>query len=525
VANLFLAEALGRRRELAIKAALGATRARLIRELLTESVLLGALGGALGLALAWSGLGAVVGLAPPDLTVWTANEIRIDGRILMLTAAMTLITGIVFGSLPAWRASRQEAGDILNARTASAGRATARLRSALVVIEVALSVLLLTGAALLVRSFLRLHELDPGFKPGGVLTVRLSLPTDRYPAAARRAFLEQVEQKLAAMPGIEAETIADGVPTSGGSLHFQELEAEAGVKETSESILPDASVSPSYFSTMGIPITAGRSFTEDDPATVAIVNDKLARRLWSDGKGIGRRFRLGSTNPWLTVVGIAGDVRGSRMVERETTAEMYSPFWRGIRADSGALRKAVGPRRSFFEALVIVRAAKGLALLDGIKRAVWSIDPSQPVGRAVLVKDLLADSLSEDRFAATLMGTFAALALLLAGAGLYAVLAQLVAHRWREIGIRMALGASAADTSRLIVSRGLLLSGAGVALGLAGAWAAARVLSSQLYGVRPHDPLTFSAVAVAVLTTALAASWVPVRRAVTIDPATVLRVE
>jgi ABC-type antimicrobial peptide transport system permease subunit len=213
------------------------------------------------------------------------------------------------------------------------------------------------------------------------------------------------------------------------------------------------------------------------------------------------------------------------MVERETTAEMYSPFWRGIRADSGALRKAVGPRRSFFEALVIVRAAKGLALLDGIKRAVWSIDPSQPVGRVVLVKDLLADSLSQDRFAAALMGTFAALALLLAGAGLYAVLAQLVAHRWREIGIRMALGASAADTSRLIVSRGLLLSGAGVALGLAGAWAAARVLSSQLYGVRPHDPLTFSAVAVAVLTTALAASWVPVRRAVTIDPATVLRVE
>jgi hypothetical protein len=327
------------------------------------------------------------------------------------------------------------------------------------------------------------------------------------------------------MPGIEAETIADGVPTSGGSLHFQELEAEAGVKETSESILPDASVSPSYFSTMGTPITAGRSFTEDDPATVAIVNDKLARRLWSDGNGIGRRFRLGSTNPWLTVVGIAGDVRGSRMVERETTAEMYSPIWRGIRADSGAPRKVVGPTRSFFEALVIVRAAKGLALLDGIKRAVWSIDPSQPVGRAVLVKDLLADSLSEDRFAATLMGTFAALALLLAGAGLYAVLAQLVAHRWREIGIRMALGASAADTSRLIVSRGLLLSGAGVALGLAGAWAAARVLSSQLYGVRPHDPLTFSAVAVAVLTTALAASWVPVRRAVTIDPATVLRVE
>jgi putative ABC transport system permease protein len=372
---------------------------------------------------------------------------------------------------------------------------------------------------------MRLHALDPGFNPDGVVSVRLSLPTDRYPAPARRAFLEQLQEKLAVIPGIQAVAIANGVPTDGGSLHFSELEAEGGVKETTETILPDIGVSSSYFSTLGIPVVAGRAFSDTEPADSAIVNDKLARRLWPNGNAIGKRFRLGDQDPWLTVVGIAGDVRGSRMIERQTTSQMYSSIWRGVRSDPASARKAAGTRRDFSEVQVVVRASNGLAVFDGMKRAVWSLDASQPVGRAVLVRDLMADSLSEDRFAATLMGTFALLALLLAGAGLYAVLAQLVAQRWHEIGIRMALGASAVDTTRLILSRGLGLSGTGVALGLAAAWVTARVLSSQLYGVNPHDPLTFSAVPIAILTTALAACWVPVHRAVRIDPATVLRAE
>jgi putative ABC transport system permease protein len=524
VANLFFAQALARSRELAIRAALGASRGRLIRELLAESLLLGAAGGALGLALAYWGIGAAVALASSEITRFSANEIRIDQRMLAFTAAITLGTGLLFGILPAWRVSRAKAGDALKGRTGTSAVAHARLRGTLVVSEVALSCLLLTGAGLLIHSFARLQGLDPGFKPAGVLTVPLSLPTDRYPARARRVFLEQVQQSVEGMRGVISVTVANGVPTSNGDLMFGELQAEDGIQEAHESVIPNTEVAPNYFTTLGLPLRAGRAFMANEPDTSRVISEGFARRLWPDGGALGRRFRLGEGD-WLTVVGVAAEVVGNRMVERQSTIEMYSPIWQATANMPTATRSSAGVSRSFVYVDLIVRAAQPLDLVPDIKRAVWAIDPVQPIGEPALAEHLLAKSLTQERFAAVLMGTFAALALVLAAAGLYAVLAQLVMQRRQEIGIRVALGAAAADVAKLIVCRGLGLTAIGVAIGMAGAWTGARVLSSQLFEIAPHDPWSFTTVPVALIAIALLASWIPARRALSVDPASALRTE
>jgi putative ABC transport system permease protein len=526
LANLSFAHALSRSRELSIRAALGASRWRLIRELLAEHLLLGAAGGLAGLTLAWWGVGIAIALAPAELTVWTPNEVRIDGRILAFTALATLGSALLFGILPAWKASRAQAGDALKSRTADAAVPHGRLRGTLVIAEVALSCILLTGAALLIRSFTQLEGLDPGFKPKGLLLVELNLPTDRYPAAARRALLEDLQRSIEGMPGVTAVTVSNGVPTSGSNLHFAELEAEGGTPETRTTVIPNTLVTPSYFATLGLPLLAGRTFTADDPITSTVISEEFARRLWPSGDALGKRFRMGARDEWRTVVGVATEVRSDRLVERDSLIEMYSPLWRppATTPAPAAAPARPGPR-SFAYTRVIVRAARPMDLAPAIKQAVWRIDPSQPVADAFPVEDVLAKSLSQERFAAVLMGTFAGLALVLAAAGLYGVLAQLVAQRRQEIGIRMALGAAGADVARLILGRGVALTAAGVAIGLAGAWAGARVLASQLFQVAPHDPLSFTLVPLALLAIALLASWLPTRRALSVDPASALRAE
>ena len=341
VANLFLTQALARGRELAIRSALGASRWRLIRELLAESLLLAGAGGAAGLGLAWLGLGAAVALAPMEVTRFSPNEIRIDQRMLAFTMLLTLGTGLLFGVLPAWRASRARAGDALSARTGAAGGSHGRTRAALTVAEVALSCVLLVGAGLLVRSFSALQRQDQGFTSANLLSVTLSLPTDRYPAPARRRFLEDLQATVLGLPNVESVTVGNGVPSSNGGVTFGELEAEGLPAETSQTIVPNTSVAPGYFATLGIPLVAGRGFVADEPDGSRIVSEGFARRLWPDGGALGRRFRLGKDDDWLTVVGVAGEVHADRSIERESTIEMSCPCGpprRGSPSPHGARR-------------------------------------------------------------------------------------------------------------------------------------------------------------------------------------------
>jgi len=527
LANLGVAQALARRRELAIRAALGASRLRLVRELFAEQLFLACAGGAVGLALAVWGVQLAIALAPAELTLWTPGEIRIDGRILAFTAGLTLASAVLFGIVPAWRASRADASDALKTRASSA-LAHGRLRTGLVIVEVALSVVLLTGAALLIRSFVSLTQQDPGFDPRGLVTVQFEVPADRYPAGARRAFLEQVAGEIRRVPGVTAVSIADGVAPRGGAIYFGQLEIEGRARESGETVLPATSVDPSYLATMRIPIIAGRGFTSDDPQTSAVVSRSLAHTLSGNaGNAIGARFRLTTSGAWYTVIGVAGEVRQSRQMERETVYEMYQPIWRPSTAPAApaAVRASAGGARTFVSYTFAVRAADATAVTTPIKQAIWRVDASQPVGDVLPAEALLAQSLSEDRFAAALMGAFATLALVLATAGLFAVLAQLVAQRRQEIGVRMALGASIRDVVRLIVGRGLAMTIAGVAIGLAGAWASARFLASQLSGVSTHDPLSFTIVPVVLIGVALLASWIPARRALTVNPVDALRAE
>jgi putative ABC transport system permease protein len=524
LANLAVAQALARRQELAIRAALGASRWRLVRELLAEHLLLGAAGGIGGLLLAWWGVQVAIAMAPDELTIWTANEIRIDGRILAFTALITIASTVLFGIFPAWRASRAEAGDALKTRTGS-GVHYGRLRTLLVVAEVAISVVLLTGAALLIRSFTRLTHLEPGFDPRGLTTLSLQVPTDRYPLSARREYIDRIAQTLRAMPGVESVSASNGIPTDGGSIHFGRLEVEGSAPD-GDVVLPDAHVDPAYFSTMKIRLLAGRGFTNDEPETSAVVSESLAQRLGGAG-ALGRRFRVEGFKDWWTVVGIAAEVRQSRRLERDGTYEMYTPMWRRAAPPPApaAARPAGGTSRSFDWIRMTIRTAGAPPSVAQIKAAVWNIDPAQPVADVLPVDEVLALSLSQDRFGAVLMGTFAALALMLAAAGLYAVLAQLVAQRRQEIGIRIALGASTADVARLIVGRGIATTAVGIAIGIAAAWLTSHFLANQLYEVHPHDPVSFATVPAVLFVVALLASWLPARRALTVDPIETLRAE
>ena len=528
LANLGFAQALARRRELAVRAALGASRIRLVRELLAEYLLLGLVGGTLGLGLASWGVQLAIALAPAELTLWTPTEIRIDDRILAFTAALTLASAFLFGILPAWRASRTDAGDALKTRTPGSA-ANGHLRAGLVVVEVTLSVVLLIGAALLMRSFARLTTLDPGFDAKGLTAVTFEVPADRYPGAARRGFLEQVGEAVRRIPGVTAVSIANGVPPSGGNIHFGNLEIEGHAPEPGETVLPATSVDFSYLSTLRIPVVAGRTLAEGDPLTAVVVSESLARKLaGSSTAAVGSRFRL-QHGEWYTVVGVAREVHRDRSMERETPFEMYYPIWRSARSTQPvtptASRSSAGAARGFVSYTLAVRAAEGTALALPIKQAVWSVDSAQPVGEILAADALLSQSLSQDRFAAVLMGTFATLALLLAAAGLYAVLAQLVGQRRQEIGIRIALGASVRDVARLVVGQGIVMTATGITIGVLAAWASTRLLANQLYGVTPHDAVSFTAVPLLLLAVSLAASWLPARRALSVDPVEALRTE
>lgn len=522
VANVLLSRAVDRRREFAIRLALGASRLRLVRELVLEGMALGLLSAALGLTAAKWSLDTLVRLAPEDLAFVTTTPIDVDGRVLLFGLLLALLTGVLCNLPPALRMLQSRGTEALSGRspTEAASPLQRRFRGTLVVLEVALSVTLLIGAALMARSFARLNAIDLGFEPAGVVAVTIGLDSARYDTTvAQVALLESVAADVAQLRGVQGVALSSGLPPEPGELSFAAPETDSGPCAAGTRTIVSNLVVPSYFSVLRLEILEGRAFTAADPSDAVVVSRALAARC---GGGLaGRRLRLGPNAPWLTVVGVAADVKTLGLKNERGEMAVYSALSAGtFLLPNMATRTSDGrfvPRR------LIVRAEEPTAIVPDIKRLLWAVDPNQPVLDATLAEDLMADTVRSERFVLTLMSLFSTVALALASAGIFGVLAYAVAQRTREIGIRMALGATPSDVLRLIVGHGMLLASCGVALGIAGALAVSRLLAGLLYEVDPRDPLAFATIAAVVLAVALAASWIPAIRAFRIEPAVALR--
>jgi predicted permease len=524
VANLFLSHAPLRLREMAICAALGSGRARLIRGVLAESLLLAAAGGALGVILANWGVAAMLSAAPAGLAFRTTSTVEVDGRILAVAVALTLVTGLVIGLLPALRGSKPNIESTLRASSSAARSSFGRVPSALVVVEVAFSVVLLVGAALMARTLTNLQAIDPGFEPSGLIALHVDLPSDRYASPeSRAAFFDAVFDRLKTAPGVLEATMATGLPPSQGGFSWGELEGEGSTVAPAQATVPFDTVSPDYFRALRIPLVGGRTFAAGDPADTVIVSRGFAERLWPGSNAVGRRFRLGSTSPWRTIVGVVGNVETRAAGRDRTVLQMYYPFV--TRSAPGAAPPPVPTRRAYAWRLLIVRAQDPVATLPEIKRAIWAVDAKQPVERVALVADTYAEAFGRQRFVLLLMSIFSFIAVALTAAGIFGVLSQIVLRRTREIGIRMALGARPSDVLGQILSRGLALALAGAVIGLAAAVGLSRVLDALLFGVSPTDSLSFAAVGAFLVAVALLSCWFPARAATRIEPATALRVD
>ena len=516
VANLFLARAAARRKEIATRTAFGATRTRIVRQLLTESLLLFVLGGGLGLLLAQWGVRALVLSSP--LNIPRMNEVSIDGWTLAFTASVSLLTGIFFGLAPALQASKTDLNEALKegGRGGGEGRGQTRTRGLLVVSEVALAVVLLVGAGLMVRSFSRLSEVRLGFVPENVLTMRLSLPASKYPEGRQTAgFYRELLGRLKKLPGVEAAAATSQLPL-GEVMANASFEVEGRGLERGDEIADYNIISPEYFRAMNIGLLRGRPFAESDgrqtPAAV-IVNQTLARKAWPGEEALGKRLRLTGDSPWLSVVGVVADVK-NRGLGAETKPEMYFPH---VESQFG-----MGPIRRDMT-LVVRSVSDPKALTGAIRGEVRSLDSDLPVFRVRTMDEIVADSISRTRFTTALLSLFACLALILAGVGVYGVMSYNVARRTHEIGIRKALGARPRDVVLMLVRQGFALALAGVGLGLAGSFALTRVMESLLYGVGANDPATFAAIPAVLLSVSLLASYLPARRAMRIDPTAALR--
>jgi putative ABC transport system permease protein len=509
VANLLLARASHRHREIAVRSALGAGRRRIVRQLLTESLLLAAGGGLAGLAVAYGGVRALAWLlAASGNGRLLPADTGLDARVLAFTAAITLLTGLLFGALPALHASRPDLGAVLKeGRGAGAGRARRRFRDALVVWEVALSMVLLVGAGLLLQSALALHRADPGFRAERVLTWEFRLPVSRYREPAQIAgFFRQVTERMSAVPGVESVALVRAIPFSGNG--GSELYAVDGREEPRAGQEPRAQsniVSPAYFETMHIPLLRGRVFDARDRADsprVVVINATMARQVWPDEEPLGRRLRFKGREDWATVIGVVGDVRHSGLDEAPT-AQVYTAHEQDPR---------------IFACLVARTAGDPRAMAEPLRRAFWTVDPDQPVWKVRTMEELVSAARGSSRAMATLVGVFAVASVLLAAIGLYGVMSYAVSLRTREIGIRMALGAGGREVMRLVVGRGVALTAAAVLVGLAGAAALGRVLVTLLFGVTPTDAPTFLLAAALMFTVSLLASYLPARRAARLDP-------
>ena len=521
VANLLLTNTLRRGREMAVRSALGASRARLIRQVLLEGGMLAVAGGALGLLLASWGLDALLALAPERMASRGTVPIEIDARVLAVAAILTLITGLLFAAIPAIRGSRPNLTPALHGRAnANPDRSSfGRIPSALVVAEVAFSLVLLVGSALMMRTLMKLEAVEPGFDPQNVVALQIGLPTDRYPTQeSRAAFFGELSRRLITVGQVEGVAFAGGVPEGGMTWGRAIVEGSTRQPEELESVIN--TVSPGYFKLLGIRLIDGRDFQPDEPADAVIISQALADRFWPNGAAIGRRFRTDDNEPWSTVVGIAGNV-DARFGEERTSLFIYHPW----PARSSAKPAKPPARRSYDHRLLLVKADNPMAVVPSIKSQVWTLDKNQPIDEIRLVEEMHAQAFARQKFVLWLMGAFAAIAVVMTATGLFGVLAQAVAQRRREIGIRMAIGASPHDMFRLIVVRGLLLTFIGVAIGLAAALALSQVLSALLFDLSPRDPLSLALVAVLFTVIAAVACWLPARSAMRVQPATALRTE
>lgn len=512
-ANLLLMRATVRQKELAVRAAIGASRNRLFRQLLTESLLLSGLGGVCGLALAWWGIKGLLALSPDNLP--RLSETNLDGRVLWFTVGISLLTGLIFGIAPALQASKVDLQQSLK-EGAAATRGRHWLRNALVVGEVAIAMVLLIGAGLLLNSFLQLQRINPGVDVNRVLSAEIALPNSRYPEPAKAAaFYQELLRKMESLPGVESASLSTIQPLSQSAVNDPFSIEGRAMDFNNPSVAGWQLIAPNYFRSLGIGLVAGRDFNEHDNTEVsgvAIINDALAKRYFPNENPIGKRITLGiprPENPWKTIVGIVKNIP-HKGLESSTEPDLYLPYLQQPRCDAYLLARA---------------SASPLSLAAAVREQVLAIDKDQPVASVKPLTELVAATTAPRRFNTLLLGIFATVALLLAAVGIYSVISYSVTQRTQEIGIRMALGASANDVTRLIVKQGMIPALIGIAVGVAGAITAARAMTSLLFGVKATDPLTFVLVAIALTAIAMLACYFPARRAAKVDPIKTLRHE
>ena len=518
VANLMLARASGRQREIALRTALGASRWRIVRQLLTESVIVALIGGALGTLIGFWGIDALRAANPGDAAKFAPGwyQLGINFPVLLFTLGLSLLSGIVFGLAPALQVSKPNLNSSLKEGSRQTSGGSHRLRSSLVVLEVALSLMLLVGAGLLARSFLSLLRTDPGFNPESVLTMRLVLPTAKYKDEPQLdAFYNALLQRVKVQPGVESAAFVNYLPLGGSNssdAYLVEGEPEPAPGQDHDGRYRVAT--PDYFSTMQISIVRGRAFTEQDQAgapRVVVVNETLARKHWPGQDAIGKRIRFYGPlerAPWMEIVGVVRDVKHELNIPVEP--EYYLPH----------------AQDSWHSMVLVARTSvEPSSLVGAIRQQVWAIDKDQPVFDVNTMEEVRSTSVALYSFSSVTLGIFAGVALLLASIGIYGVMAFAVTQRTQEIGIRMALGARTADVLKLVVNHGMKLALLGMAIGLAGSWALTRFLEKMLVGVEATDLLTFSVVSVFLLFAAFVACYLPARRATKVDPLVALRYE
>ena len=507
VANLLLARATDRAKEVSIRSALGASRLRLVRQLLTESILLALVGGALGVLLAAWAVPALLALSPPDISDF--KHIGLNLEVLGFSIAVSVFSGILFGLAPAFHASRENLSGSLKEGERGSTSSRGRTRSALVVAEVGLSLVLLISAGLIVKSFVRLMNVDPGFDPDRLLVFSVGLPPSAT-TAQQDAFYQQVQDRIEAVPGVQSVGAVSRLPLSGGNSG-----RSFKIPGSDQAYDTDIRVStPSYFHAMAIPLLKGRSFTEQDAqgsVEVAVVNETFARTVFPGQDPIGKYILdFGPAKDKLQIVGVIGNVRHEAL-ETDPRPEVYLPFGQG----------------HWPSVFMVVRSKTSdpLALTSGVQNAVWSVNKDVPLSNLRTMQGVIARSVVQRRFTTLLLAIFAGLAMLLAAVGLYGVMSYTVSQRTHEIGIRMALGAQKADVLKLVVRQGMSLVALGVVLGVVAAVAATRLMSGLLFGVSATDPAVFGGIAALLASVALAANYVPARRATKVDPMVALRYE
>ncbi|MCM3900452.1 MAG: ABC transporter permease [Pyrinomonadaceae bacterium] len=514
IANLLLARAASRQKEIAIRTALGASRLRVLRLLLAESLMLSLAGGLLGLLLAFWGTDALMALTPENIP--RLNEVGVDARVFGFTLAVSLVTGIFFGLIPAIHASKPDLNEALKEGTRGAMGSSAgkRTRSVLVAVEVALSLVLLIGAGLMIKSFSRLQQMNLGFNPEKVLAVTLTLSQSRYPEERQQsAFFKETLDRLQSLPGVQSAGATTALPLtlelSGSDFRIEgHPEPEAG----KEMIIHTRSVSPGYFGTLGIGVLKGRDFSNRDKSDVpktAIINNELARTYFSNEDPLGKRITFDDGQSWISIVGVIGDVKQLGL-DSSAKPEVYFPYL-----------QVSEPSMS----LVVRTASDPLSLAAAVKNQIQTIDKDLPIDEAKTMQQLLAESVSGRRFNMLLLSVFALVALVLAVVGIYGVMSYTVTQRTHEIGIRVAIGAQSRDVFRMVIGQGMMLAMIGVAFGLVGAFGLTRLMATMLFGVEPSDPATFVSIAVLLIVVALVACYIPGRRAAKVNPLVALRYE